>query len=269
MKQTMLEEFGFLSIRGRDAIKFLQGYTTCDLDDLDDQVSLKGAICNIQGRMLASFRVIRTAEDALMLRMHRDLVVPTLDFLTKYIVFSKATMTNECDLHCIGAWQEETLPVDHFTHAENDYIVSCGNGRFERWTPEPEPIDATIVERWLDADINNGLAWVSPATSETFLPQMFNYHNVDAISFSKGCYLGQEIVARAQYKGDLKRRLFRAEGLATPPPLPGESLNNIEGRTLGTIIAASSTQFLAVLSAREPTDVLINGTQINVRPVDD
>ena len=90
-----LTDKGFLRIAGPEAVKFLQGYTTCDLTLLEQNATRMGAICNLQGRMVTSFRVLKTGND-LILRMQRPLVKSTLDFLQKYIVFSKA------DLHDIS-----------------------------------------------------------------------------------------------------------------------------------------------------------------------
>ncbi|MEM7365073.1 MAG: hypothetical protein AAF525_13700, partial [Pseudomonadota bacterium] len=240
---------------------------TCDLDDLDNHVSLKGAICNIQGRMVTSFRVIRLGEEGLLLRMHRDLLQATVDFLSKYIVFSKATLQIESEYHCVATWLEEEQPMDTVAHNQDGYLISCGDGRFERWTETTVPSEPTLNEDWENADINAGLAWVAPATSEAFLPQMFNYHNVSAISFSKGCYLGQEIVARAQYKGQLKRRLFRGMQIEAAPLSTGDTLDSVDGRIAGTVVATSKRQLLAVLAAQEPTTVKIGDQQITVDPV--
>ena len=265
--QTLLTQFGFLSLRGRDAVKFLQGYTTCDLDDLDHQVCLKGAICNIQGRMVTSFRIIRLSDEGLLLRMHCDLLQATVEFLSKYIVFSSATLQIESEYHCVATWLEAEQPIDTVVQDQDSYLISCGEGRFERWTEATGPIEPTLNEDWKNADINGGLAWVAPATSEAFLPQMYNYHNMSAISFSKGCYLGQEIVARAQYKGQLKRQLFRGMQIEAAPLSAGDTLDGVDGRIAGTVVATSKTQLLAVLSGQEPTTVNIGDQQVRVYPV--
>ena len=262
--QTLLTQFGFLSLRGRDAVKFLQGYTTCDLNDLDNQVCLKGAICNIQGRMVTSFRIIRLSDEDLLLRMHCDLLQVTVDFLSKYIVFSKATLQIESEYQCVATWLEEEQPIDTVVQDQDSYLISFGEGRFERWTEATVPIEPTLNENWMN---NDGLAWVAPATSEAFLPQMYNYHNVSAISFSKGCYLGQEIVARAQYKGQLKRQLFRGMQIEATPLSAGDTLDGVDGRIAGMVVATSKTQLLAVLSGQEPTTVNIGDQQIRVYPV--
>jgi len=197
-----LNQFGFLSVTGRDAVKFLQGYTTCDLEKLDEAHFLMGAICNIQGRMLTSFLIIRIP-DGLMLRMNASLVEPTLDFLSKYIVFSKAELKNCSETfrsYGIFSGGLETGSL-RSTESGTEWYVQVDSDRQEYWcsidTPPPAVTEKEL-DQWLLEDIRQGIAWVSPLTSEKFIPQMFNYHELDAIDFTKGCYLGQEIVARMQ-----------------------------------------------------------------------
>ena len=109
-QNIQLDHFGFLKVSGVDAVTFLQGYTTCDLAALNDDSAQLGAICNIQGRMLASFIVIRQDQD-LVLRMHKSLVPKTIAFLTKYIVFSKAELTDISEkLRCYGSLNPSTRP---------------------------------------------------------------------------------------------------------------------------------------------------------------
>ena len=94
--------YGFLAITGKDAQKFLQGYATCDIEDITDTLTAIGATLNLQGRMVTSFRLARI-EDGFLLRMSRDLVPATQEFLKKYIVFSKAQMNDLSDtLYCYG-----------------------------------------------------------------------------------------------------------------------------------------------------------------------
>lgn len=250
MSLTRLNQFGFLAITGPDAIKFLQGYATCDLTRLPD-TPMMGAICNLQGRMLTSFRIAQT-DHGVILRMDKPLVPRTLEFLSKYIVFSKAEMQDISDsttcYGCMGT--ADDLP-------EAGITVPVGTDRFEYWSTES--LDADEDARWwVEADIRDGLAWVSSANSEEYLPQMLNYHLHEAIDFAKGCYLGQEIVARMQYRGELKRRLHRAEAAAS---LSDElTLND---KTIGQVVASAGSQSLAVLQNSDPAiEVTLNGEPV-------
>jgi folate-binding protein YgfZ len=247
-----LDHFGFLKISGVDAVTFLQGYTTCDLAALKDDSAQLGAICNIQGRMLTSFIVIRQGQD-LVLRMHKSLVPGTIAFLSKYIVFSKAELTDISEnLRCYGALNPESQHGSK--HGESPYPVSTDNGTItidlgnrqeqwreqwrEQWTAANQtPVTTGMIEEWTDAELEAGTVWVNESSCEKYLPQMLNYHQLGGISFTKGCYLGQEIVARMQYRGELKKRLHQIESAA-------------QGRDLasGNIVVSGSHACLAVLS---------------------
>lgn len=243
-QNVQLDHFGFLKVSGVDAVTFLQGYTTCDLAALNDDAAQLGAVCNIQGRMLTSFIVIRQGQD-LILRMHKLLVPGTIAFLSKYIVFSKAELADISEsLRCYGALNPESTP------AESPYQVNTNNGvvtidlgnRAELWTEQSTadnhtPATEGTIEQWTDAELEAGTAWVDENSCEQYLPQMLNYHQLGGISFTKGCYLGQEIIARMQYRGELKKRLHRIESEA-------------EGRDLesGSIVVSGSNACLAVLS---------------------
>ena len=207
-----LEYFGFIRVSGKEAIKFLQGYTTCNLDRLDGGQVLPGAVCNIQGRMITSFLIAKrpdpNGQDELILRMHRPLVPKTIEFLNQYIVFSKASLADISEsLRCYGVLACGQVATGTCDIDGADVTVNLDD-RQELWVAGEQVVNAPVSD-WCLAEVEAGRAWVQEATSEQFLPQMFNYHNTGAIDFDKGCYLGQEIVARMQYRGALKRRLYR------------------------------------------------------------
>ena len=286
-----LPEYGFLGISGKDAIKFFQGYTTCELNDLNETQSGIGATCNLKGRMLASYRLISTP-DGLLIRMDRGLVGPMIEFLKKYIVFSKATLEDLSDrFSCYGQIIDHSDSTntdntaitglsgkDEWTSTENGLVVSVTANpassvknlqddnstpkRYELWhdskknqsVPDGAPniTSRELADIWHQAEINQGLAWVTIETSEEYIPQMFNYDKINAVNFEKGCYLGQEIVARMQYRGAAKRKLYRAS--TTNSVKTGDTLTDSEGRNNGTIVSASSASFLAVITAKTKDD---------------
>jgi hypothetical protein len=274
---TPLDQFGFLAVTGRDAVKFMQGYTTCDLEQLDAGHAQRGAICNIKGRMVSNFLVISTAE-GLLLRMDKEMVESTEAFLGKYIVFSKAELANLTDdMACLGAFGDalaetgDTLPQDMYSITDSDdgKLLKVDDNRFELWTARPwqggsEPA-AEALAAWQLAELRSGIVWVNVDTSEEYIPQMFDLHNQAGISFDKGCYLGQEIVARMQYRGELKNRLHLAEA---PDDVPAEHLQigakilNSEGKKLGNIVARSGNLCGLVLKIDESDYRLGDGTQI-------
>ncbi len=247
---TPLHEFGFLAVSGRDAAKFLQGYITCNLDSLHPGKSRIGAVCNLQGRMVSSAR-LALKDGVILLRMHRDLVQPTMDFLQKYIVFSKAEMADVSgQYHCygiIGEVDDAAVEAGGVTRREDGLLVTVGPARFELWSTAGHIDGEADLDAWATAEVDAGIAWVGAATAESFIPQMFGYHQIGAIDFDKGCYLGQEIVARMQYRGNLNRRLFRA---ALAGAHVGDTLM-AGGKVAGTIVAAAPNACLAVVQSKD------------------
>ena len=238
-----LDQFGFLKLTGIDATKFLQGYTTCDLATLAQSRAQVGAICNLQGRMLTSFLVVQLDHD-LILRMDRRLVNKTIEFLNNYIVFSKAAMQDISEnFYCYGSLEDSDRVAYSATPGDGEVSITLEN-RNEFWTGAILK-EETGREAFEVAELAAGIVWVTAQTSEQYLPQMFNYHNLGAIDFEKGCYLGQEIVARMQYRGELKRKLHRL--ITSTPRKIDESVVNSEGVSQGAVIASVAGTSLAVI----------------------
>jgi hypothetical protein len=208
-----------------------------------------------------------------------------IEFLKKYIVFSKASLHDLSDSYrCYGQitdasdstgstntiiscpadkdhWLQTMLGPVICVESENSDTKSAPatdtkTQRCELWldgssAPEQSlPVSDSDADLWHQAEIAQGLAWVTTETSEEFIPQMFDYDKVGAISFEKGCYLGQEIVARMQYRGAVKRRLHT--GSATSKQATGTTLLDAKGRNAGMIVASSSANFLAVVQVHAP-----------------
>ena len=271
-QQQPLNHFGFLRISGPDSITFMQGYATCDLAAIEDGSACMGAVCNLKGRMIASFLAVREGSD-LLLRLHRDLVPELITFLGKYIVFSKAEMSDISDTFaCYGiveASDKAVFTVEKPTDSE--YLIHLGN-RQEHWAPADAQAaaDATPDEaalQWATAEIEAGVVWVTPDTREEYIPQMFNYHTLGAIDFDKGCYLGQEIVARMQYRGELKRRLHHLQSSTSRQV--GDKLQ-VDNRNLGELVAVAGQQLLAVIQHAEPDPLGVqfdDGEVVSASPI--
>lgn len=257
-----LKAFGFLTVTGRDAQKFLQGYTTCDLEDLGATEIRAGAICNIKGRMVCNFLICREPE-GFLLRLNRALVEPTMTFLGKYIVFSKATLADRSEhLYCYGTMAaDDNFPqqLHEISALPEGRALRVSENRTEIWSEEILEADED-TSQWLAAELNEGVVWVDETTSEEYIPQMFNLHGIGGISFKKGCYLGQEIVARMQYRGELKNRLHL--GQSEEALSPGTKILNLEGRAAGAVIGSSAGTFAAVLRVDETGYQLADGTRL-------
>jgi folate-binding protein YgfZ len=259
---TALKDFGFLTVTGRDAQKFLQGYTTCDLEDITEHEVRAGAICNIKGRMVCNFLVCREPE-GFLLRHKLNLIAPTIAFLGKYIVFSKATL-EDCSekLRCYGSMNAE----DNFPQTLHEISVipagralNLGAHRTEIWSQETLQADQDD-SLWVAEELKAGVVWVDDITTEEYIPQMFNLHGLGGISFEKGCYLGQEIVARMQYRGELKNRLHIGQSKEVLPI--GTKVLNTEGKAAGAVVGAANGIFAAVLRIDQSGYQLADGTSL-------
>ena len=269
-----LSHEGVLAVIGNDASKFLQGQLTCNLNYLSETRSSLGARCTQKGRMQSSFRIVLEPEGCL-LAMARELVEPQLADLKKYAVFSKSKLTDDSanwvrfGLHQADAALQSlgiTLPAetDSVARANGLIAIRVSEGRAELWARAEQGeslkqhLSAHLTEadlnQWLLGQVRAGIGQVMAQTRELFIPQMINLQAVGGVSFKKGCYTGQEIVARMQYLGKLKRHLYRLSLQGTELPEPGTPLfAPTHSSAVGeVVIAARSEQgieLLAVLQA--------------------
>ena len=269
-----LSHEGVLAVIGNDASKFLQGQLTCNLNYLSETHSSLGARCTQKGRMQSSFRIVLEPEGCL-LAMARELVEPQLADLKKYAVFSKSKLTDDSanwvrfGLHQADAALQSlgiTLPAetDSVARANGLIAIRVSEGRAELWARAEQGeslkqhLSAHLTEadlnQWLLGQVRAGIGQVMAQTRELFIPQMINLQAVGGVSFKKGCYTGQEIVARMQYLGKLKRHLYRLSLQGTELPEPGTPLfAPTHSSAVGeVVIAARSEQgieLLAVLQA--------------------
>jgi folate-binding protein YgfZ len=268
----ILSHEGILAVRGPDASKFLQGQVTCNLNYLSDSHSSLGARCTPKGRMQSSFRIVSVA-DGYLLAMASELLEAQLADLKKYAVFSKSKLGDESPdwlriglsrgddvLHSLG------LPLaaeaDSVVHHNELLALRLSDGRAELWVPASQAaamqtqLDSQLPQAplndWLLAQVRAGVGQVMGSTRELFIPQMINLQALGGVSFKKGCYTGQEIVARMQYLGKLKRRLYRLT-LADPQiPEPGTPLfSPVHNSSVGEVVlaarSAEAVELLAVL----------------------
>ena len=277
-----LSPLGQLRIIGPEAASFFQGYATCDLSAVAPDKALPGALCSREGRTIATFRVWGSP-DALTLRLHRDLIVPVRDLLARFIVFAKAELVEPGDdvvgLGLVGEGAEEQVialcgaapqPGEAITAGSADAPrVAIRNrgvaARFEIWLPVSEAPDAwnrlapccrpIPWARWAAHRIRAGFIELSPRTAGEYVPQALNLQANGLISFTKGCYLGQEVVARTQHLGKLKKRMYRFSipDLERSPPALGSDITaeSPEGPKVGEVVAAACDEgrceLLAVL----------------------
>lgn len=258
-------EHAFLLVQGPDAATFLQGQCTCDVKELEQHRVLLGAHCNRQGRMISSFIMATVAEQAIGLRVRADICVNTLAAMSRYIVFSKATMAQaeHVGIALLGADANnlpfaDIPPPGQSAAIEGGTILQHASGMVELWlaTDTARRLWPQLAEQFHPAApqkldqhfIEQGLAELQAATAEEYLPQHLNYQCIGAVSFKKGCYTGQEIVARMQYRGQLKKHCYHLTGdQAGVVPL-GSTLvaATAPDKGVATVVAASPGHLLVV-----------------------
>ncbi|MGC1854989.1 MAG: hypothetical protein WA659_06435 [Candidatus Aquirickettsiella sp.] len=258
-----LIDLGVIRISGKDAMPFLQGQLTCDLEEINAEQSRLGAHCDVKGRIVAIFRLFFYQNDYYFLVQQSTLPL-LLTSLQKYAVFSKVVLKEVSeDWQKIGLYGPsiKNLLNDHELYlvkengvTESDHKLSLSiPGSIPRailLAPVSESIDfidsqfdQQSVNHWHLLDIMSGISTIYPETSGQFTPHQLNFPEIGGVSFNKGCYIGQEIIARTHYLGKSKSRLYRIRFLANNPSLPGTPLLDYEQKTeKGTLIMCANEQ---------------------------
>ena len=225
-----LDDWGLIRAQGPDAASFLHGQLTNDIAHLGADEARLAGYCSAKGRLLASFLVWRSA-DEILLACSADLLAPTLKRLRMFVLRAKCTLSDasaEVSLHGLSGpaavqWLGAAAPaaVWRTSRLDGATIVrlpdAAGVPRFLRaGGVSPPPLPELDAQAWRWLEVLGGVARIEAATTEQFVPQMVNYELIGGVDFQKGCYPGQEIVARSQYRGSVKRRslLFETDGAA-------------------------------------------------------
>ncbi|MFT5594099.1 MAG: folate-binding protein YgfZ [Oceanicoccus sp.] len=269
-----IEDQQVLSIVGADSKKFMQGQFTCNLNEISANQFRLGACCNAKGRMVSSFNLLQLEDNHYLLGLDSSLSDITINHLKKYMVFFKAQMkVTDFVIAGIQGPQAANMLATVFSQVPStDFAQTHENGHtlvklpheagFQLWL-DPSQAQGTleaIVSKctlstnnlWNDNLIRHGIGHVSKNTSEAFIPQMINLSQNGGISFNKGCYTGQEIVARMQYLGKLKRHMYRLGFDASVALNAGDEVfvtgqNNSVGVVLNSVIEGTQQQALVVL----------------------
>ncbi|MDO9371990.1 MAG: folate-binding protein [Gammaproteobacteria bacterium] len=283
-----LSHLGLIAVEGADAAVFLQGQLSNDLTQVAETRSQLSAWCSAKGRVLALLRVFKRA-DTYYLQLPRDILEPTLKRLQMYVLRSQVTLKDASDtVISIGlsgtdapALLARVLDVapptsDGVLHGEDSRSSFTLLGlpgtqpRFEiiagietaqdLWRRCAGAATPGGGEVWSLLDIRAGLPAIHSATQDMFIPQMINLDLIGAVSFTKGCYPGQEIVARTQHLGTAKRRMYYACVRAAAPPAPGATLYSVQnGQAIGQVIEAApgpaeDVELLAVVPTADVAD---------------
>jgi folate-binding protein YgfZ len=240
MDCARLNRYGLLAVTGADARDFLHAQLTNDIANLPaDRAALAGW-CTAKGRLLASFLVIPSA-DGFLLQVARDLAPIVTKRLSMFILRSKVKLADESGAWAqYGIWDAD-LGVEDVAWDGDVATVRVGERRFLKIGKDLAQSCGQAEDSWTLQEIRAGRPLISAATQDRFVPQMVNFEALGAINFQKGCYPGQEIVARAQYRGEVKRRMTRVElpkGVALKPG------DEFEG---GVIVDSAAGEALAVM----------------------
>lgn len=247
-----LGEFGVIRARGEDAAKFLHGQLTQDFVLLGVPGARLAAYCSPKGRMLASMIGIKCTADEVLLVCRRDVLAATLKRLQMFVLRAKVRLDDasaEYDLWGqVGAsaspggepWEILPAPAGVMRVA---LYPALGLARSLWLAPagHEAPAGPALDEaQWAWLDVLSGVAMVSAPLVEAFVPQMLNYESVGGVSFKKGCYPGQEVVARSQFRGTLKRRAFLVEGIG--PMSVGQEVYHASDaeQPAGTVVACAA-----------------------------
>jgi hypothetical protein len=291
-----LSYLGLLQLSGADTLAFLQGQVTNDVKQLNGQVAHYSGYCNPKGRLLALFLAF-AHKDHIHLQLPKELIAPIAKRLKMYVMRSKVEIQDVSEsiikIGLNGAKAAELLSTLFSQIPQHDYdLVTLENGaiiklpgnqpRFEIFTDianapaiwnslaqHAKPVDTTY---WELLEIQAGIPEVYAKTQEEFVPQMLNLDLLNGINFKKGCYTGQEIVARTHYLGTVKRRTQLAHIDSDITPNPGDDILNSNGDMVGKVVRCAPSysggyDLLAEvrLESVEAGQLNVNGSTLNIK----
>lgn len=265
---TVLNNEALLHISGPDSLKFLQGQTTCDTGKVGPEQATVGAYCTPKGRVVCDFILCEIADNHFALRLRRDILEASAATFSKYIIFSKAELNqSDANWKVYGCWGSQAkqavysaLGVENRVEGAPalPYSSYCGEGfaivqindagtQFECYIDGQNraelarqlegALSASDENHWKGLQIEQGIGRIEAATSEDYIPQMLNYDLTGHISFDKGCYTGQEVVARMHYRGKPKKRLYCASSAEAQAFKAGTPLyNGSSSQSVGSVV---------------------------------
>ena len=226
-----LTHLGVIRATGEDAATFLQGQLTQDVVTLGLSEARLAAFCNAKGRMQASFVIFRRSEHEILLVCSRDILPATLKRLSMFVLRAKAKLTDaSAEFRLLGIIGDATELIAASARSAwakadigtvNVVFLPAGAGQARAlWcAPVADPVPACPsidLNLWHWLTVQSGIAMISQPIFEALVPQMLNYESVGGVNFKKGCYPGQEIVARSQFRGTLKRRAYLVHSAGEP-----------------------------------------------------
>jgi folate-binding protein YgfZ len=213
-----LTDWGVIRAAGPDAASFLQSQLTQDVLSLDARRATLAGWCSAKGRLLASFVVWRPAPEEFLLACSADLLPAALKRLTMFVLRARCKLTDaSADLPLVGVASATAPPAWQCSDAFIGLPAVDGTARALAAGDVPA-LPALEASAWAWLEVSSAVPRIVAATVEQFVPQMINLELVGGVNFQKGCYPGQEVVARSQYRGTLKRRAFVFDSAAAGSP---------------------------------------------------
>lgn len=255
---TVQLPYTLFKVNGADAERFLQGQISCDLAQLSEGEWSYGTANTPKGRIYWLF-VIARIKGEFWIRVHNDIVQQGFDTLSKYKVFFKCEMQKLEDFEVIGELSENGPFISDTQTVETTEVGTLalsfkGNTqRREIWRPlSNDATDSALLPAWYEADCKAGIPEIYQSTIDTFILQQLNLHELGAVSFKKGCYTGQEIIARMKFLGKLKKQMYYFESDSPLALKAGQALYNTDGKKIGELVRSQQndggTSGLAVCS---------------------
>ncbi|QFY42814.1 folate-binding protein YgfZ [Candidatus Methylospira mobilis] len=271
-----LHHTSLLAFSGEDAGKFLQGQSTCDILALQQGQSTLGAFCSAKGRVIAVFQALRLGDD-FFLSVNSTLAERLRQHLSRYILRAKVSISDVSADYTLFGVIGDTPPevpiavagmvMTFSVNAPALNLYAAPIAQTEELLAEFKQQSLRLVDEmlWSSEVLRHGLPDIEEGTTEAFIPQMLNLDLLNGIGFKKGCYTGQEIVARTHYLGQCKRRMFRLTATSIPKPYrAGSTIRHLNGSddSLGTVVSASVPE-----QQRQELLAVINLSDINSLPV--
>ncbi len=255
---SIVPGFGLLRVSGTDAGEFLHAQLTCDVNRMADGTGSTAAWCNPKGRVITTFVIYRLADEFFLL-LPAVLQETVVKRLRMFVLRAEVEITDvTADRSVLGVrGRTEPLPL-----SEHPFSIHNLNDRLHLFLPDHggesrclivddteklesvwqglagamQPVDSRC---WQRLDMEAGIPWLNESTTEQFLPQELNLEDTGGLSFNKGCYPGQEVVARVHYRGQVKRRLYHATAEADAAITAGTKVKDSDGKSVGLIVTSA------------------------------
>ena len=295
-----LSDRGLLEVSGEDAESFLQNQFTNDIRNVNETTHQESAWCSPKGRIIANFRIFKRG-DSYLLDLSADLVEHVIKKLRMYVMMSKVTIEDVSDsvVHFSYSGQGAEVELKQalgIVPEESTEAIQSGsltvlaiagaNPRFDIfgevddckniWQKLSGNAVVTSSSHWDYLNIQAGIPMISAESTEAWIPQMVNYIHIGGVDFQKGCYPGQEVVARLNYLGKTKRRMYHIETDASSALKVGSSVKSVNDTEAGKVLSsvvnpqgkAEALVILKIAETQNPLTVSVDSQDATVRILD-